>query len=113
MVINASNANSGRANRLVSGAVVVDVERRSSNAGEGNETAEGTLEPRKVDYTNGLVDPSAKGSDGLALAGLGEELELYVTRPGVRRRKGLPRSVRQQMKNVRSTLVTSEINNEA
>lgn len=108
MVINASNANSGRANRLVTGAVIVEVERRPANAG-GDETAEGTLRSRRVDDTdNGLLDSAnGSGGDDLALPGLGEDLEIYVTRPGVRRRKGISMSVRQQMKSVRSTLVAN------
>ena len=99
MVINASNANSGRANRLVSGAVVVEIERCPSNTG-GDETAESTLQTRKIEYSDDFED-SVNGQD---LAELGNELEVYVTRPGVRRRKGVPLSVRQQMKNVRSSL---------
>ena len=94
MVINASNANSGRANRLVSGAVVVEIERRPSNTG-GDETAESTLQTRKIQYSDDFED---------SVKDLGNELEVYVTRPGVRRRKGVPQSVRQQMKNVRSSL---------
>ncbi|KAL9191235.1 hypothetical protein ACHAXT_000941 [Thalassiosira profunda] len=108
-VINASNANSGRANRLVSGAVVVDIERCPSING-GEETAENTLVAQQVDYVDGFV---ANGSNGTpALAGLGEDLEVYQTRPGVRRRKGVPQSVRQQMKNARASLVLNGADNE-
>ena len=97
MVINASNANSGKANRLVSGAVVVEIERRLSNTWR-EETAETTLRSsRRVDYEEGVFDPVAR---------LGDDLELYTTRPGVRRRKGVAQSVRQQ-KVIRSTLLTS------
>lgn len=109
MVINAANANSGRANRLVSGAVVVEIERHPAivNAnGGGDETAEGTLKIRRVDDEDDSVDP-ANGSNVLGLPGM-EDLELYVTRPGVRRRKGVPQSMRQRMRQVRSTLITSE-----
>lgn len=115
MVINASNANSGRANRIVSGAVVVEVERhRSSTAAEGGETqtAESTLVSQKAvnysDFDSLLANADNKDAD---LAGLGEDLELYVTRPGVRRRKGLTPSMRQQLKHARSSLVTSKNNN--
>lgn len=110
MVINASNANSGRANRLVSGAVVVEIERHQL-AG-GGETAESTLQSRKAqdDFMDGFVESTNGARDEAALAALGEDLELYVTRPGVRKRKGLPQSVRQQMKQFRTTLVTSETN---
>ena len=101
MVINASNANSGKANRLVSGAVLVDIERRPSDTW-GEESAESTLRSRRIDHDDFFLD-SADRSDGLAR--LGEELELYTTRPGVRRRKGVPR---RQMEIVRSTLVPSE-----
>eukprot|EP00986_Skeletonema_menzelii_P000634 scaffold177_cov245-Skeletonema_menzelii.AAC.1 len=48
IVINASNANSGRANRIVSGAVVVEVERHSSKI-DGYQSAESTLQSRKMD----------------------------------------------------------------
>jgi len=107
MVINASNANSGRANRLVSGAVVVEVDRHVSTAG-GGERAESTLKLRQVDHLDdAVVDPTNLGSTDSSLAGLGEDLELYVTRPGVRRRKGLPQSMRQQLKQARSTLTTT------
>ncbi|KAL7527356.1 hypothetical protein ACHAXR_003550, partial [Thalassiosira sp. AJA248-18] len=107
MIINASNANSGRANRLVSGAVLVEVERHQSSSitEGGDETAESTLQSQKVDF-DGFADSDSAD----ALSGLGQDLEVYVTRPGVRRRKGVPRSVRQQMKNVRTTLVASESN---
>ena len=88
MVINASNANSG--------AVVVEIER---TGGGGDETAESTLQSRKIEYFDDFEDPVSGN-----LAALGNELEVYVTRPGVRRRKGVPQSVRQQMKNVRSAL---------
>ena len=105
IVINASNANSGRANRIVSGAVVVEVERLSSNNGE-LQSAESTLQSRKVEDYGYLVN----GEDsGLAMAGMdGMEQNEYASRPGVRRRKGIPLSVRQQMKQVRSTLVQSQ-----
>lgn len=55
---------------------------------------------RGIEYSDDFED-SVNGQD---LAELGNELEVYVTRPGVRRRKGVPLSVRQQMKNVRSSL---------
>jgi hypothetical protein len=105
IVINASNANSGRANRIVSGAVVVEVERLSSNNSEG-QSAESTLQSRKVEDYGYL----GNGEDlGLAMAGMdGMEQNEYASRPGVRRRKGIPLSVRQQMKQVRSTLVQSQ-----
>ena len=106
MVINASNANSGRANRLVTGAVVVDIERHV--AGAGDETAESTLQSHQNDYMDGVDSLNGSGGSDTSLSGLGDELEVYVTRPGVRRRKGVPRSVRQQMKNVRSTLLASQ-----
>jgi hypothetical protein len=82
MVINASNANSGKANRLVSGAVLVEIERRPSDTW-GEESAESTLRSRRIDHDDLFLD-SADRSDGLAR--LGDELELYTTRPGVRRR---------------------------
>jgi len=108
MVINASNANSGRANRLVSGAVLVEVERQPCDTG-GDETAQSTVQSQRVNY----AEDSANGSsDGAALSELGEDLEVYVTRPGVRRRKGVPQSMRQQMKNVRASLVMNESNSE-
>ena len=103
MVINASNANSGKANRLVSGAVVVEIERRPSNTWR-EETAENTLRSsRRVEYEERAFDPIDNNSDGLAR--LGDTLELYTTRPGVRRRKGVAQSVRQQNV-IRSTLLT-------
>ncbi len=103
IVINASNANSGRANRIVSGAVVVEVERLSSNNGE-HQSAESTLQSRTTYEYLGNGEDS-----GLAMAGMdGMELNEYASRPGVRRRKGIPLSVRQQMKQVRSTLVQSQ-----
>lgn len=82
IVINASNANSGKANRLVSGAVIIDVER---NHVDGTQTAESTFE---------LRDKSDEDIPS-RLAGF-ENMELYETRPGVRRRKGVPHSVRRQ-----------------
>jgi len=103
IVINASNANSGRANRLVSGAVLVEIERHPTNGGD--ESAKDTLEASKVDYTSGDIIESINGGDDLA--SLGGDLEVYITRPGVRRRKGVPQSVRQQMKGVRATLTSS------
>jgi hypothetical protein len=103
IVINASNANSGRANRIVSGAVVVEVERLSSNNGE-HQSAESTLQSRTTYEYLGNGEDS-----GLAMAGMdGMELNDYASRPGVRRRKGIPLSVRQQMKQVRSSLVQSQ-----
>lgn len=83
VVINAANANSGKANRLVSGAVVIDVERNHVNE---SQTAENTIQLREIleqDY------------DSEGLAGM-ENMELYITRPGVRRRKGIPLSLRRQ-----------------
>jgi len=103
IVINASNANSGRANRLVSGAVLVEIERHPTNGGD--ESAKDTLEASKVDYTSRDITESINGGDDLA--SLGGDLEVYITRPGVRRRKGVPQSVRQQMKGVRATLTSS------
>ena len=97
VVINASNANCGRANRLVSGAVVIEVERHSANVGVNHgegETAESTLQIRQVDQKDDFIDAVIVG-DGTALYWM-ENLEQYVTRPGVRRRKGVPQSVRQQ-----------------
>ena len=106
IVINASNANSGRANRIVSGAVVVEVERLSSKI-DGNQSAESTLQSRKIDFDDYLVSPPANGD--LNAAGMdGMEVNDYVSRPGVRRRKGIPLSARQKMKQVRSTLVQSQ-----
>lgn len=106
IVINASNANSGRANRIVSGAVVVEVERLSSKV-DGYQSAESTLQSRTVDFDDYLVSPPTNGD--LTIAGMdGMETNDYVSRPGVRRRKGLPLSVRQQMKQIRSTLVQSK-----
>ncbi len=106
IVINASNANSGRANRIVSGAVVVEVERLSSKV-DVYQSAESTLQSRTVDFDDYLVSSPTNGD--LTLAGIdGMELNDYVSRPGVRRRKGLPLSVRQKMKQVRSTLVQSQ-----
>lgn len=106
IVINASNANSGRANRIVSGAVVVEVERLSSKI-DGQQSAESTLTNRKVDFDDYLVSPSTNGD--LNAAGMeGMEINDYVSRPGVRRRKGIPLSARQKMKQVRSTLVQSQ-----
>ena len=106
IVINASNANSGRANRIVSGAVVVEVERLSSKI-DGNQSAESTLQSRKIDFDDYLVSPPTNGD--LNAAGMdGMEVNDYVSRPGVRRRKGIPLSARQKMKQVRSTLVQSQ-----
>ena len=84
IVINASNENSGKANRLVSGAVIIDVERNHVDA---TQTAESTFQLR--DKSN------EDGDNPNRLAGL-ENMELYETRPGVRRRKGVPQSVRRQ-----------------
>eukprot|EP00804_Cyclotella_cryptica_P028322 CCRYP_013190-RA/>CCRYP_013190-RA protein AED:0.03 eAED:0.03 QI:179/1/1/1/0.75/0.6/5/1611/876 len=84
IVVNASNANSGKANRLVSGAVIVDIERNHVNE---MQTAERTIQLRDVSNEDGYI------TDGLA--GL-ENMELFETRPGVRRRKGVPHSVRRQ-----------------
>lgn len=107
IVINASNANSGRANRIVSGAVVVEVERLSSNINE-YKSAESTLQIRKVDE----YDYFASSPPDLTITGMdGVELNEWSSRPGVRRRKGLPLSVRQQMKQVRSTLLQSQNQN--
>ena len=103
-MINASNANSGRANRIVSGAVVVEVERLSSKI-DGHISAESTLQSRKSnDFDDYLVSPPTNGD--LNAAGMdGMEVNDYVSRPGVRRRKGIPLSARQKMKQIRSTLV--------
>lgn len=103
IVINASNANSGRANRIVSGAVVVEVERHSSKI-DGYQSAESTLQSRKMDdFDDYLVSPPTNGD--LNAAGMdGMEVNDYISRPGVRRRKGIP-SARQKMKQVRSTLI--------
>lgn len=107
IVINASNANSGRANRIVSGAVVVEVERHSSTI-DGNQSAESTLQSRKmIDFDDYLVSPPTDGD--LNAAGMdGMEVNDYMSRPGVRRRKGIPLSKRQKLKQVRSTLVQSQ-----
>ena len=107
IVINASNANSGRANRIVSGAVVVEVERHSSTI-DGNQSAESTLQSRKmIDFDDYLVSPPTDGD--LNAAGMdGMEVNDYMSRPGVRRRKGIPLSKRQKLKQVRSTLVQQQ-----
>lgn len=110
MVINASNANSGRANRIVSGAVVVEVDRRpspTSTGGDNGQTAESTLQTRTVTYLDGFLDNGLANDSADGIAELGEDLELCVTRPGVRRRKGVPQSMRQRMKQARSTLAAS------
>jgi hypothetical protein len=78
IVVNAANANSGKANRLVEGAVIIDVER---NRQDETETAASTIQLRQTE--NDDVNP-----DGLA--GI-ENMTQYVARPGVRRRKGVPR----------------------
>ncbi|KAL3823261.1 hypothetical protein ACHAXA_003409 [Cyclostephanos tholiformis] len=96
MVINASNANSGKANRIVSGAVVVEIERRPSDTWS-QQSVENTLRSWRIDHVD-IFSDSADRSSGLAT--LGNDLELYTTRPGVRRRKGVSQSARQQMKNV-------------
>ena len=107
IVINASNANSGRANRLVSGAVVVEIERLPVK-NDSQQSAESTLKSRnRDDFDDYVVSPISNGD--LTAAGMdGMELNDYVSRPGVRRRKGIPLSARQQMKQVRSTLVQSQ-----
>ena len=103
IVINASNANSGRANRIVSGAVVVEVERLSSII----KSAESTLQSRTINFDDYLVSP--RTDSDLSCAGMdGLEINGYRSRPGVRRRKGLPLSARQKMKQARSTLVQSQ-----
>lgn len=84
IVINASNANSGKANRLVSGAVLIDVERHNVDE---TQTAESTMQLRDTSEED--------GDNPIRLAGL-ENMELYETRPGVRRRKGVPHSLRRQ-----------------
>jgi Icc-related predicted phosphoesterase len=102
MVINASNANSGKANRIVSGAIVVEIERRPSDT-LSEQSAENTLRSWRIDHAD-IFSDSADRSDGLAK--LGNDLELYTTRPGVRRRKGVSQSTRQQMKNVSNIKVS-------
>ena len=87
VVLNASNSNTGRANRLVAGAVVVEIERSSI----GDETASKTLEQVRRDF-DFADEGKADGVDALSRAGLEGTDTDYVTRPGVRRRKG----VRQQ-----------------
>ena len=84
MVINASNANSGKANRLVSGAIIIDVERYHMDE---KQTAHSTIQLRDVSEEDGDTPNS--------LAGL-ENMELYETRPGVRRRKGVSPTIRRQ-----------------
>ena len=70
-------------------------------------SAESTLQSRTVDFYDYLVSPPTNGD--LTIAGMdGMETNDYVSRPGVRRRKGLPLSVRQQMKQIRSTRVQSK-----
>lgn len=78
IVINAANANSGKANRLVSGAVVIDVER--SHVDE-LQTARSTIQLRQTEEDE---------VDAENMAGM-ENMTEYVVRPGVRRRKGIPR----------------------
>ena len=78
IVINAANANSGKANRLVSGAVVIDVER--SHVDE-LQTARSTIQLRQTEEDE---------IDAENMAGM-ENMTEYVVRPGVRRRKGIPR----------------------
>ena len=103
IVINASNANSGRANRIVSGAVVVEVERHSSTT-DGNHSAESTLQSRKmIDFDDYLVSPPTDGD--LNAAGMdGMEVNDYMSRPGVRRRKGIPLSKRQKLSSSKRVL---------
>jgi hypothetical protein len=62
--------------------VLVEIERRPSDTW-GAESGENTLRSRRIDHDDFFLD-SADRSDGLAR--LGDELELYTTRPGVRRR---------------------------
>ena len=62
--------------------VLVEIERRPPDTW-GAESAESTLWSRRIDHHDFFLD-SADRSDGLAR--LGDELELYTTRPGVRRR---------------------------
>jgi hypothetical protein len=62
--------------------VLVEIERRPSDTW-GAESGESTLRSRRIDHDDFFLD-SADRSDGLAR--LGDELELYTTRPGVRRR---------------------------
>ena len=78
IVVNAANANSGKANRLVSGAVVIDVERTHVDE---SQTAKNTIQLRQTE------DEVISQED---LAGI-DNMTQYVTRPGVRRRKGIPR----------------------
>lgn len=82
VVLNASNSNTGRANRLVAGAVVVEIERSSI----GDETASKTLEQVRSDFAD---EGKAEGVDALSRAGLEGTDTDYITRPGVRRRKGV------------------------
>jgi Icc-related predicted phosphoesterase len=79
IVINAANANSGKANRLVSGAVLIDIER--SHIDE-SQTAQNTIQLRQTEENDEVAPEN--------MAGL-ENMTEYVTRPGVRRRKGIPR----------------------
>mmetsp|Transcript_6861 Transcript_6861/g.14091 ORF Transcript_6861/g.14091 Transcript_6861/m.14091 type:complete len:1018 (+) Transcript_6861:102-3155(+) len=109
IVINAANANTGRANRLVSGAVIVDIDRDPVTIARSDKkaTAEMTLKVRSViDDDSDDIFP-LNGDAGLGLHGM-DELELYVTRPGVRRRKGIPQSVRKQRLQSRSTTAIVE-----
>lgn len=77
LVVNAANANFGKANRLVSGAVVLDIER------------EALLD----DDVNGSVE-SIESIDMMHLGAKDLGLEPVNVRPGVRRRKGVLRSGR-------------------
>jgi len=79
LVVNAANANYGKANRLVAGAVVVDVERKVGAGAADAATA--TTAAMHLDENETGDDPR------VAIDGLG--LELREMRPGVRRRKGL------------------------
>ena len=78
IVVNAANANSGKANRLVAGAVVIDVER---NHLDETQTAASTIQLRQTQNDE---------EDDVNMAGM-QNMTQYVTRPGVRRRKGIPR----------------------
>lgn len=81
--MNAANANVGKANRLVSGAVLLDIERE-------------TL--LMEDDVDGIGDGSIESIDSIDVLQLEAKdlgLKAATLRPGVRRRKGVGRSRRR------------------
>ena len=83
LVVNAANANVGKARRLVTGAVLIDIERE--DRGEGGRERDGA----GADAWDQLVQLDTKRDLGL---------DPIHVRPGVRRRKGVPSSSRSRQR---------------